>query len=152
MTESPLEKIIEDIKPTVEGIIRKKLRVSLDPKDGRYDNQNALELCQKIYIILLEQLNRSSFKLDGEAFSIEAIAEEEKLTVSDGENIRNIKDYAAMVTYRAVAGYIGDQYPNWCSLRNRLNYFLNHQQGFAIWKTDSREKLCGFVSWQNQKN
>src|ERR1044071_2225533 len=41
---------------TIEGIIRKNVRVSLQPSDGSIENQNALHLCQEVKFLLFEKL------------------------------------------------------------------------------------------------
>ncbi|MEW6126211.1 MAG: hypothetical protein AB1757_04040 [Acidobacteriota bacterium] len=126
-----VEALLEDAKETIEGIIRKKFRVSLSPSDGRYENQNALELCQEVYTLLFERL----------------VEQEHNPTA---EPIRSIRDYAAVLTYHRCAELRRAQNKQWHSLKNKVRYFLGKRPEYAVWSNDTGEWLCGFVSQKNR--
>jgi len=129
-TENSYETLIDECGEAIKGIIMKKFRVSLNPADGSYQNQNAIQLYHDILVQLLEKIGR---------------AHEE----GDIESIKNIRGYAAVVTYHACAEQRRKEKPEWCSLKNKLRYYLSEKQGFAVWKNQYEEILCGFAGWQN---
>jgi len=66
------------------------------------------------------------------------------------EAIRDFRSYVAVTSYRACYEHLRRKYPQRFSLKNKLRYFLRHQQGFALWATDEGEWLGGFSQWQDQ--
>src|SRR5215510_3602385 len=123
-----VEELLAEAEETITGIIRKKFSVSLSPTDGRRENEEALDLCQEVRLLLLE-----------------------KLLQSDGEPIRNVRDYAAVLTYHRCAQRRRAANPEWHSLKNRVRYFLENQPGYAVWSNDEGEFFCGFVSLKNRR-
>ena len=115
-----LQELAPEIEPLVRGIIRRKLRVTLDPSDGRRENQNALELFGDVWVKLLRE--------------------------PSGDGIRNLRSYAAVITYHACSEYFREKYPARSSLRNRAHYFLTHHPSYAVWDNEG-ESVCGFALW-----
>ncbi|HXG95384.1 MAG TPA: hypothetical protein VNN73_23830 [Blastocatellia bacterium] len=122
-----VEAIFKDCDPLIKGRIRNKLRVSLDESDGSKRNQDAL------------------LKVYGE-ITLKFI---EKLTEAEtgDEAIRNFRGYALALTDNAIATYLNDINPDRRILKDKLRYFLETRQGFAIWKKDER-LICGLALWQ----
>ena len=81
--------------------MRKKLRVTLSPDDSSRENQNALNLVQNVYSELTQALQ------------------------SEGGEIRNLKSYAAVVTYHASAQYFRARYPERTRLKNKIRDSLS---------------------------
>lgn len=126
--QKSLEALFQDAEETIEGIVRKKFRVSLSPSDGRRENQNAFDLCQQVKLLLWE-----------------------KLVSEDGEMIRDVRGYAAVLTYNQCSQRLRNENPEWTRLKHRLRYFFGTSRGFATWENDAGDLMCGFVSWQNRK-
>jgi hypothetical protein len=130
MAEKPksLEALLQEAGETIEGIIRKKFRVSLSASDGRHENQNAIEFSQQIKLLLWE-----------------------KLANPEGSDIRDVRGYAAVLTYNQCSQRIRYENPEWNSLKNRLRYFFNESSGYALWNHEATDLLCGFASLHNQQ-
>lgn len=118
------ENWFEEIEPVVKAIVRNKLRVSLSQRDDRRENQDALELVQDIYQELVKSLH------------------------SDSADIKNLRSYAAVVTYHACAQLIRSRYPEYTRLKNRIRYFLTHTPEFGVWPAADGEVLCGYAGWR----
>jgi hypothetical protein len=118
------ESLVQEVEPVVRGIIRRKLHVTLDPADGRRENQNALELFGDVWVKLLQQSH---------------------------DNIRSARSYAAVITYHACSEYFRDKYPARSSLRNRVHYFLTHHPQYAVWDHEEGDLVCGFAIWRDRK-
>src|SRR5262245_37788461 len=119
-------------EPVINGIIRYKLR---------------------------NDLNRSGAEAEAEDLRQEAIAqllvELQKLR-SDIKThpIRDVRGLAATITYRLCAQWMRRQFPWQHALRNRIQYMLTRQAGFALWpdENDEMKKLiAGFAAWKGQR-
>src|SRR6266699_3449665 len=104
------ESLAQEVEPVIRGIIRRKLRVTLDPADGRRENQNGLELFGDVWVKLLQEM--------------------------ESGDIRSIRSYAAVITYHACSEYFREKYPARSSLRNRVHYFLTHHAEYSVWQTE----------------
>lgn len=127
MRDNRFDSLLDEANETIRGIVKAKFRVSLNPADGGHENQNALQLCQDIFLELLEQLNKA-----------------------EDQEIKNIRSYAAVVSYHACAEHRRREFPEWYSLKNKLRYYLTERQAFEVWKDENEETICGFVSWENR--
>lgn len=116
--------MVQEVEPVVRGIIRRKLRVTLEPGDGRRENQNALELFGDVWVKLLQE---------------------------PSDSIRSARSYAAVITYHACSEYFRDKYPARSSLRNRAHYFLTHHPQYAVWDHEDGDLVCGFAIWRDRK-
>jgi len=123
-----IEELLAEAEETITGIVRKKFRVSLSQTDGRRENEAALDLCQEVRLLLVE-----------------------KLIQADNEPIRNVRDYAAVLTYHRCAQHRRAANPAWHSLKNSVRYFLENLPGYAVWNNDEGELFCGFVSQKNRR-
>jgi DNA-directed RNA polymerase specialized sigma24 family protein len=119
-------------EPVIDGIIRYKLR---------------------------HNLNRSGAEAEAEDLRQEAIAqllvELQKLRSDIGTHpIRDVRGLAATITYRLCAGWMRRQFPRRHALRNRIQYLLTRQAGFALWTDDNDEMkklIAGFAAWKGQR-
>jgi hypothetical protein len=127
-----VEALLEDARETIEGIIRKKFRVTLNLSDGRYENQNAIELRQEVFTLLLEKLL-------------------EQENHPDTEPIRSVRDYAAVLTYHRCAQLRRSQNKGWHSLKSKVRYFIGKRSSYAVWNDENGDLFCGFVSQKNRK-
>jgi hypothetical protein len=123
--------IVEHVEPLVKDIVGYKLRVYFRHNDSRAVSRDAEDVYGDAIVQLLVRL--------GELRSNPA-----------DEGIRNFRSYVAVTAYRACNLHLRRKYPQRYSLKNKLRYFLTHQQGFALWQGDAEEWLAGFVRWQNQ--
>ncbi|MEP6740874.1 MAG: hypothetical protein ABJB61_00135 [bacterium] len=117
--------------PIVRKIIRSKLRVTLDPADGSYENQEALEIISDVQTTLVDELRRLKHG-------------------SDRKVISDFSGYVAVVTYHACYRYLRRKYPERWRLKNKLRYLLTHRQDFALWQGDEGDWCCGLSVWRNQ--
>jgi len=119
-------------EPVINGIIRYKLR---------------------------HNLNRSGAEAEAEDLRQEAI---EKLLVElqklrsnmETHPIRDVRGLVATITYRLCARWMRRQFPRHHSLRNRIQYLLTRQAGFALWPDDKDEMkklIAGFAAWKGQR-
>ena len=111
------------VKDVVESIVRQKLRATLSRDDSSRENEDALDLVQSVYSELTQAMQ------------------------SEDSEIRNLKSYAAVVTYHACAQYFRARYPERTRLKNKIRYFLSHEPGFAVWETPNGEVYCGYSDW-----
>jgi len=118
------ESLAQEIEPVVRGIIRRKLRVTLDPGDGRRENQNGLELFGDVWVKLLQE--------------------------QGGDGIHNVRSYTAVVTYHACSEYFRGKYPARSSLRNRAHYFLTHHPRYQVWEHEG-DLAGGFAIWRDKR-
>jgi len=54
----------------------------------------------------------------------------------------------AATTYNVYYNYVRMKYPSRWRLKNRMRYLLNHGHGFAMWKDEDQESLCGLAIWR----
>src|SRR5215510_12964194 len=120
-------------EPVINGVIRYKLR--LDPSGG---DAEAEDLRQEAIAQLLTRLQK--FRADAEAHSI-----------------KDLRGLAATIAYRLCAGWMRRQFPERYALRNRIQYLLTRQAGFAIWRedpndeNDSKRLIAGFAAWKGRR-
>jgi hypothetical protein len=127
VAERQLCQIISEFSPTIKAIVRSKLRVSLDPKEGTNENQDALEVVSEVDTLLVEELRR----------------------LKSGTGIKPIADfhgYVAVVTYHACYQHLRRKYPERWRLKNRLRYLLTHRPTLTLWKNDEGQLLCDFAA------
>ncbi len=118
-----LSQLIAEFTPSIKGIVRSKLHVSLDPRDGSVENQDALEIISDVQTLLFAELQR----------------------LKDGTCRKAIGDfhgYLAVVTYHACYQYLRQKHPERWRLKNRLRYLLTHRPTLALWKNDDGRLLC----------
>jgi hypothetical protein len=137
-SQQHLERLIaEHAEPVIKGIIRAKLRVSLDRRGGSYqsrDDADAEDVHGEAVLQLLTRLR--DFK-----------------THPDEENISSFRGYVAVTTYHAYDKYLREKYPGRWRLKCQSRYLLENrtnQKGFAQWRSDGGDWLCGFAAWRDR--
>jgi hypothetical protein len=126
------EALLQEVQPTILGIVRRKLRASLNPDDGQKQNQDALQLVGDIQKALLEKLRQIQA---GEA----------------PDEIADLRKYTAVVCYHACAEYYQREYPGWTARKNSLRYFLTHVPEYAVWEDDTGDLVGGFGHWGHER-
>jgi len=124
--------------PVINGIIRYKLR--LNSACGGAEAE-AEDLRQEAIAQLLAELQK--FRADVETHPIQ-----------------DVRGLAATITYRLCARWMRRQFPERHALRNRIQYLLTRQAGFAIWregaeeteeKDESKRLIAGFAAWKGRR-
>lgn len=123
-----IERILAAVDPVMQGILRRKMRASLRPDDGRRDNQEALDLLQNARLEVLKRLERWRSGEDGP--------------------LEKPEHYAAVVAYHQHSEFLRAKYPAQASLKNRLRFFLRNGPEFAVWETAEGDLACGFSGWR----
>jgi DNA-directed RNA polymerase specialized sigma24 family protein len=122
--------LTQHAEPIVRNIIRTKLRQELQ-EPGRSFFQEAEDVYHEVFVQLLSRLAQFR-RVPGE------------------KPIQNFCSYVAVTAYRACNDFLRSKYPKRYSLKNKIRYFLNHQQGFAVWQDQQENWLCGFQHWQTR--
>src|SRR5262245_535715 len=122
-------------EPVINGVIRYKLRLG---SSGGVAKAEAEDLRQEASAQLLTRLQK--FRADAEAHSI-----------------KDLRGLAATIAYRLCARWIRRQFPERRALRNRIQYLLTRQAGFAIWREDPNDEheskglIAGFAAWKGRR-
>lgn len=114
----------------IAPIVRRKLHVTLNAADTSQRNQDALELVSEIQVRLLAGLSHDPDQ--------------------NGDGIRDIRGYAAVVTSNVCYQYFRTKFPVRAREASRLRYLLSHRREFAIWKDERNRWLCGFAGWKDE--
>jgi len=120
-----------EIDNKICAILRGVMLVSLQPSDGRKENQDALELRSEALLRILSRLN--------------ACREDPRLTP-----ILDPLDFAAKIAYNVYYDYVRKKNPAFSSLKNALLYFFNHESGYAAWQDTDGTILVGRRVWLNR--
>src|SRR5262249_23051979 len=67
------------------------------------------------------------------------------------ESIDNFRSYVAVTAYNSCYSYLRAKYPGRWKLRDRVQYAVRNQKGFAVWEGGAREWLCGFRVWRDER-
>jgi len=118
----------EHVEPVVRDITRYKLHCN--STFGRsYEIQDEEDIGSEVMLHLLARLR--------------------ELRKSRAQSpIENFRGYVAATTYNVYYKYVRMKYPSRWRLKNRMRYLLNHGHGFAIWKDEDQEFLCGLAIWR----
>jgi hypothetical protein len=127
LAECQLGQLVAESTLTISNIVRGKLRVSLDPRDGSFENQDALEVISDVQTLLFAELRRLK-------------------NGSDERRIRDFHGYLAVVTYHACYQHLRRKYPERWRLKNRLRYLLTHRPSLTLWRSDEGQLLCDFTA------
>jgi DNA-directed RNA polymerase specialized sigma24 family protein len=86
------------------------------------------------------------------------LAELQKVRSDAGSRpISDVRGLAATITYRLCARWMRRQFPEHHALRNRIQYLLTRQAGFALWPKEAEEKgeskklVAGYAAWRGEK-
>ena len=124
-----LQLITEHAEPVIKGIIRYKLHLNSHRRDGRAE---ADDIYQEVLVQLL--------------------AEFEQLREQPDEHpINDVRGMAAVIAHRTCSRWMRRQFPERHSLKNRLQYLLTRQRGFALWQDEDGKQVAGFAAWQGRK-
>jgi hypothetical protein len=115
--------------PIIKSVIKSKLGVSLSAADGRFENQEALDIESDVVALLLVELN-------------------ELRETGGREVIGNFRSYVAVVTFHACARYLRRKNPERGQLKSSLRYLLTTRPDFALWQGVGKDWLCGLKQWQ----
>ncbi len=66
--------------------------------------------------------------------------------------INDVRGLAATITYRLCARWMRRQIPERHALRNRIQYLLTRQAGFALWPGESKKQMAGFAAWRGRRS
>jgi hypothetical protein len=128
--DSLLAQLISDCAdPTIRGILKNKLHVSLNLTDGRPENQDALEIVSDVHAQLLADLH--DLKDDKRR-----------------DTICNFRGYVAVITYHACYQHLRQKNPERWQLKNKVRYLLTHRPVFDLWKDGTQAWVCGFSGWR----
>jgi hypothetical protein len=120
--------VAETADPIIRGVLRQKLRVSLESSDGRAQNQDALDLAQSIRALLVSELG--------------------KLKANPGERvIADFRQYVAIKAYSACADYFRQRHPHRWRLKNALRYQLKQNSQFTLGEDKEGKWICGLTLW-----
>ena len=116
-------------EPVIKGVIRFKLRFNSHQETQRAE---ADDIHQDVVVQLVGQLQR--FRKHPSMHPI-----------------TDVRGMAAIIAHRTCARWMRRQFPERHALKNRLNYLLTRQRGFALWDDDNGKSIAGFAVWQQQK-
>ena len=120
-----LRLITEHAEPVIKGIIRYKLHLGSHRGDGRGE---ADDIYQDVLVQLLAEFGQLRDQPD-------------EYPISD------VRGMAAVIAHRTCSRWMRRQFPERHSLKNRLQYMLTRQRGFALWQDDDGKQVAGFAAW-----
>lgn len=124
------ELVCQYARPVIKRVIASKLNVTR----GHWDNvewQEQEDIGAEVVVHLIRRLTI--------------------MRSSDADPFASFEGYVATAAHNACSMYLRAKHPARSRFRNRLRYILSHHEKFAIWQTEQRGWLCGFVSWRNQE-
>lgn len=124
-----LQLITLHAEPVIKGIIRYKLHLGFHRGDGRAESE---DIYQEALLQLLSELRQ-----------LRAQPDEHPIT--------DLRGMAAVIAHRTCSRWMRRQFPERHALKNRLQYLLTRQRGFALWQDEDRKMVAGFAVWQEQK-
>lgn len=127
--ERLLRLITVHAEPVIKGIIRYKLHLISHRADGRAE---ADDIYQEVLVQLLAELHQLRKQ-------------------PDKHPITDVRGMAAIIAHRTCSRWMRRQFPERHALKNRLQYLLTRQPGFALWQDEDRKLVAGFGVWQGQK-
>jgi RNA polymerase sigma factor (sigma-70 family) len=124
--QQALEQLVSQYaEPIVRKIIRQKLRTF----SSRARDQDSEDVYSDVIVQLIGRLR--------------------ELKATPQRSIGNFQSYVATVSYNVCYEYLRQRYPERHSLKSKLRYLLTNQPGFALWKSERKEWLCGFAVWRD---
>jgi RNA polymerase sigma factor (sigma-70 family) len=124
-----LHLITSHAEPVIKGIIHFKLHLNSHRADRPAE---ADDIFQDVLLQLLAQLRQLRNQ-------------------PEDHPITDLRGMAAVITHRTCSRWMRRQFPERHAFKNRLQYLLSHQPGFAIWLDEVRRLVAGFAAWQGKK-
>jgi DNA-directed RNA polymerase specialized sigma24 family protein len=124
--------VTDHAEPIIRGIVNRKLHVHLNSTGHTPQNHDAEEIYGEA---LLQLIRRLRFL---------------RVNVAN-KMINNFHSYVSVIAHTACYTYLRQKYPQRHRLKNRLRYILTHQTGFALWRSNENDWICGFVGSRDQK-
>jgi DNA-directed RNA polymerase specialized sigma24 family protein len=156
--------LVKGSSPQIDSLLEPLVQMSGADEIGVYLSQliavHAEPVINRVIRYKLRHnLNRSGAEADAEDLRQEAIAqllvELQKLHSNiETHPIRDMRGLAATIAYRLCAQWMRRQFPRQHALRNRIQYLLTRQAGFALWPDDNDEMkklIAGFAAWKGQR-
>jgi DNA-directed RNA polymerase specialized sigma24 family protein len=133
-TDEEADEIISQLigvhaEPVIKGIIGYKLHLSSHRASQR---DEADDIYQEVLLQLLTELRQ-----------LRNLPEQHPIT--------DFRGIAAVIAHRTCSRWMRRQFPERHALKNRLQYLLTHQRGFALWQDEDGTRIAGFAVWQEQK-
>jgi hypothetical protein len=125
------ELIAVHAEPVINGIISYKLRLKHGQSSARAEVEDLRQEAIEQLLIELQKLR----------------SHPERHPIGD------VRGLAATITYRLCARWMRRQFPEQQSIRNRIQYLLTRQAGFALWPDDRnklKKMMAGFAAWRGQ--
>ena len=124
MDATALTDLLASADPVIHAVLRRKLRASLRPDDGREHNLDALDLLGDIRLKLVRKFEE------------------------EGAEVASLSSYAATAAYNVCNDYLRAKYPARTRLRNAVRRVLERSGTHAVWRSPQRgEWLCGLAGW-----
>lgn len=124
-----LQLITIHAEPVIKGVIRYKLRLNSYQATHRAE---ADDIYQDVIVQLLAQLQQ--FR-----------------KLPRGHPISDVRGMAAVIAHRTCSRWLRRQFPARHAFKNRLQYLLTRQRGFALWQDEVGKLVAGFAVWQGRK-
>jgi len=122
--------IADHAESVIKGIIRYKLHLAFHSADRRIE---ADDIYQEVVVQLLEELHQLRKH-------------------PDEHPITDLRGMAAVIAHRTCSRWMRRQFPERHAFKNRLQYILTRQSGFALWQDEDRIQVAGFAAWHGQKH
>lgn len=133
VADAALAELLEQrARPIIRAIIRDKLRVTLTASDGRFENQEALEIESDCIAELLAELN-------------------ELRAAPEAKAINNFRNYVAVIAFHTCYKYFRRKHPERGQLKDRLRYLLTNRPMLSLWQTGD-VWVCGFAEWRARES
>lgn len=116
-------------EPVIKGIIRYKLHLNSHRADGRAEADDIYQEALAQLLVELQRLRKQP----------------------DEHPITDVRGMAAIIAHRTCSRWMRRQFPERHALKNRLQYLLTRQRGFALWQGEGGKLVAGFAVWQGQK-
>lgn len=121
--------LLAEAESAMRVAIRYKFRVTLDERDYRQQNLDALDLLSAVRLKLLQRLR----------------------ACPDQDHIKALPSYAATIAYNACSDLLRSRYPQRTRLRNRLRRVLERSPAHVLHSDRNGELQCQAVNWADNK-
>lgn len=115
----------------IDATVARRLHVTLNPSDARFENQRALDLVSDARARLIEILRHAEEGTSPAIYDVCALA--------------------SRLAMWACRDLFDERNPSWRRTRDRLRYFLtraSHRAGYAVWEGADGVELAGLTGWR----